>query len=154
MLGGAGLLLLIFGATWAIAAWISRGGADSTERLAPTTFSVGDVASVAETIDDSGPVLFPGLNTTSGERTLVLHHTGDDPTRAWKVYWAFPADGDPSCGVEQVRNSDRFTDCNGREIGVDDLAAPTGVCPVVDNREDLSINLRCGATAPSDSAPD
>ena len=143
MLGGFGVILLIFAATWGMAAWISRGGAESTTRLAPTTFPAGDVSRVAETIEESGPVLYPGLNTTTGERTLVLHHTGDDPTREWRVYWAYPADRDPSCAVVQVRQSDRFTDCDGREIDVIDLAPPVGVCPIVENREQLSINLRC-----------
>ena len=144
VVGGLALLVLIFGATWAIAAWISRGGAESTERLAATTLNIGRIERWADRIDETGPVLFPGLNTTSGERTLVLNHAGDDPTREWRVYWAYPADADPSCGVEQVRDTDRFTDCDGREIGVDELALPTGVCPVVEDREDLSINLRCG----------
>ena len=148
--GGFALLLLIFGATWGIAAWISRGGAESSSRLTPTELPLGDVESVAETIGESGPVLFPGLDTTSGERTLVLNHTGDDPTRGWRVYWAYPADADPSCAVQQVRHSDRFTDCDGRQIGVEELASPVGVCPVVEDREDLSINLRCGS---DESAP-
>ena len=100
--GGFGVLLLVFGATWGIAAWISRGGAESTTRLAPTTFTVGDVARWSKSIEETGPVLFAGLNTSSGERTLVLDHTGDDPTRGWRAYWAYPADGEPSCAVQQV----------------------------------------------------
>ena len=145
--GGFGVLLLIFAATWGIAALISRGAAESTPRLAPTTFSVGNVESVAETIDESGPVLFADLNTTSGERTLVLDHTGDDPTRGWRAYWAYPAVVGPSCGVEQIPHTDRFTDCLGREISVSDLAAPEGVCAEVQNRTTLSINLRCARAA-------
>lgn len=152
VLGGFVVLLLIFAATWGMAAWISRGGAESTSRLAPTEFTVGDVSNVADEIVESGPVLYPGLNTTTGERTLVLNHTGDDPTREWRVYWAYPADRDPSCAVEQVRHSDRFTDCDGREIDVTDLAPPEDVCPVVENRERLSIDLRCGDDVPATTA--
>lgn len=143
--GGFAVLLLIFGATWGIAAWISRGGAESTPRLAPTSFRVGNVTSVADRIEESGPMLFPGLNTTRGERTIVLDHTGDDPTRGYRVYLAYPADADASCGVEQVRQTHRYTDCEGREIEVGDLAAPLDVCPVVENREAVSIDLTCGA---------
>jgi len=138
------VLLLIFAATWGIAAWISRGGAESTPRLAPTTLRVGDVTSVADRIVDSGPLLFPGLATTSGERSIVLDHTGDDPTRQWRVYWAYPADTDAACGVEQVRRTNRYTDCDGRTIEVSDLATPLDICPVVENRRTLSIDLRCG----------
>ena len=147
VLGGFGVLLLIFVATWGIAAWISRGGAESSSRLTPTELPLGNVEAWADKVEQSGPVLFPGLNTTTGERTLVLNHTGDDPTRDWRVFWAYPADADPSCAVEQIRRSDRFTDCNGREIGVAELAPPAGVCPVVEDREDLSINLQCNRSA-------
>lgn len=150
--GGFVVLLLIFGATWGIAAWISRGGAESTPRLAPTTLRVGDVTSVAERIVESGPLLFPGLDTTSGERTIVLDHTGEDPTREWRVYWAYPADADASCGVEQVRRTNQYTDCDGREVDVSDLAAPLDICPVVENRESLSIDLRCGDDVATTSA--
>ena len=149
VLGGFVVLVLIFAATWGMAAWIARGGAESTSRLAPESLPVGNVTSVAETIDESGPVLYPGLDTTTGERTLVLNHTGDDPTREWRVYWAYPADRDPTCGVEQVRHSDRFTDCDGREIDVSELAPPEGVCPVVENRARLSINLTCNDLTPA-----
>lgn len=147
VVGGILLLVLIFAATWAIAAWISRGGAESTSRLTPTELEVGHVERVTETIDDSGPVLMPGLNTSSGERTLVLDHTGDDPTRGWRVYAAHPADADPSCVIEQVPGTTRFIDCDGRELDVTELAAPEGVCAVVEDRERLSINLRCATAA-------
>lgn len=141
VLGGLVLLALIFGATFGLAAWISRGGAESTPRLAPDLLHVGGVENVAESIADSGPMLFPGLDTTSGERTMVLDHTGDDPTRGWRLYLAYPADGDPSCGVAQIRETSRFTDCNGDELRVSDLARPADACPVVENRETIAIGL-------------
>ena len=82
VLGGVVVLAAIFGATWAIAAWNARSDAEPTTRLAPRTLPVGRVESVAATITEMGPILFPGLNTTTGERTLILDHQGDDPTRA------------------------------------------------------------------------
>ena len=102
---------------------------------------VGGVESVAETIAETGPILFPGLNTTTGERTLVLDHQGDDPTRGWRVYLAYPADADPSCAVTQVRGTDRFTDCDGDELDVTELARPTDACPIVEKRQRISIGL-------------
>ena len=109
--------------------------------MAPRELPVGGVESVAETIADTGPILLPGLNTLSGERSLVLDHRGDDPTRGWRVYLAYPADGDPSCGVTQIRGTDRFTDCNGADVVVTELAQPTDACPIVEQRERLSIGL-------------
>jgi hypothetical protein len=140
--GGILLIAAIFGATWGVAAWISRGGAESTERLAPSTVSIGSVVNVAEEIDEDGPLLFPDLHTTVGDRTLVLDHTGTDVTEGWRVYWAFPADRDSSCLVEQIKGTDRFTDCDGREIGVDELEVPTTACPIVESRETISVGLR------------
>jgi hypothetical protein len=142
VLGGIGVLAAIFAATFGIAAWISRGGAETSPRLAPEMLPVGPVERVAESIADGGPILFPGLDTTTGERTLILDHDGDDPTRGWRVYLAYPAAADPSCVVTQVRATSRFIDCDGDELDVTELARPTDACPIVENREQLSIGLR------------
>ena len=93
VLGGAAVLGLIFLATWGMAVLIAGGDADSSERLAPTEFELGSVERFAEVIAEEGPIVLPDLNTTSGERTLVVDHRGDDPTRGWVVYWGFPAGG-------------------------------------------------------------
>jgi hypothetical protein len=141
VLGGIALLAAIFAATLGIAAWNSRGGAEPTTRLAPRELPVGNVESVAETIAEKGPILFPGLNTTTGRRTMVLDHQGEDPTQGWRVYLAYPADADASCAVTQIRGTDRFTDCNGDELDVSGLARPTDACPIVEQRQRISIGL-------------
>jgi hypothetical protein len=43
--------------------------------------------------------------------------------------------------VTQVRGTTRFTDCNGDELEVTELASPTDACPIVENRERVSIGL-------------
>ena len=103
VVAGAAAIALILLATWGIAALMTGGRAELTERLAPSTFRVGDVEDVADEIDEDGPLLLAGLNTTTGERTLVLDHVGDDPTRGWRTYWAYPADRDASCAVDPGR---------------------------------------------------
>ena len=128
--------------TWGIAAYVSQGGGESTERLAPTTLQVGSAQGAAQIVAEDGPVLFPGLNTTTGERTIVLDHEGDDPTRGWRIYYAYPADRDPSCVVEQVIGTRAFIDCDGNTIDVSDLSPPPpGVTPIVENQRTLVINL-------------
>lgn len=154
VLGGALLIALIFGFTWGIAAWMSRDGARPSERLAPTTFYVGRVEPMAGRVAEDGPLLFANLDSTTAERTVVLAHEGSDPTQGWRVAWGYPADVGPDCHVDQIEGTDRFTDCNGREIGVDDLAADRSLCPIVEARERLSIGLRaseCGV--PDTSMP-
>ncbi|MBA3605605.1 MAG: hypothetical protein M3487_00905 [Actinomycetota bacterium] len=151
--GGLAVIALIMAATWFVAFFISRGGADSTERLAPTIFQVGDVERVAASVSDGGPLIFPGLDTTTGARTLVLDHEGDDPARGWVVRWAHPADRPPSCVVEQVRTTRAFTDCDGRTLDVSDLQPGVGARPIVENRRVLSIDLRAATTATTTAQP-
>jgi len=142
VLGGIVGLIALGLFTWGIAAYVSRGGAESTQRLVPTTLQVGSVEGAARIVAEDGPVLFPGLNTTTGERTIVLDHEGDDPTRGWQIYYAYPAGTDPTCVVEQVIGTRSFIDCDGNTIDVTDLAPPpAGVNPVVEDQRTLVINL-------------
>ncbi len=146
-LGGLVVIGLIGLMLWGFAAFISGSDAGTSDRLAPSTLRIGTVTNVADEIAEKGPILFPGLGTTEGDRTIVLDHTGDDPTSGWVVYYAYPADEDPSCAVEQVRDAngdgtEEFTDCNGRAIDVSELSPPpAGVNPVVENQRLLSIDL-------------
>lgn len=147
VVGGTAVIGAILLATWGLAAYVSRGGAESSERLAPSSLPVGNVESVADEVAEEGPILFQDLDTARGERSLVLDHEGSDPTQGWRIYLAHPADRDASCTVEQVRGTSRFTDCDGRELEVTDLALPDAdIRPVVEDRTALSIDLR-GATA-------
>lgn len=141
VLGGIGFFVLLALVTWGVAAWISRGGANVTERLAPSRFEVGSAQSAAQIVEEDGPIIFPGLNTTTGERTLVLDHEGADPTRGWRILYAYPV-GRPDCPVEQVIGTREFIDCDGTTITVADLSPPeSGVFPVVENQRILYIDL-------------
>ena len=141
VLGGIAFFVLLALVTWAIAAYISGGGGEVTDRLAPTRFEVASVQSAARIVEEDGPIIFPGLNTTTGERTLVLDHQGDDPTRGWRIFYAYPI-GRPDCPVEQIVGTREFIDCDGSTIGVDELSPPeSGVFPVVENQRILYIDL-------------
>jgi hypothetical protein len=143
VVAGLVVLALIGLSTWAMAAYISRGDVETSERLAPSTLNLGSVEARAEEVAEDGPIIIPGLDTTIGERTLVLDHQGDIAADGWVVYYAYPADRDATCPVVQVRGTARFVDCEGRELDVTELAPPTsGVRPVVESRERLLIDLR------------
>lgn len=153
VLGGIAFFVVLGLVTWGIAAYISDGGADVTERLAPARFEVGSVQSASRIVAEDGPVIFPGLNTTTGERTLVLDHQGDDPTRGWRIYYAYPV-GRPDCPVEQVIGTRDFIDCDGATIGIDDLSPPeSGVFPVVENQRILYIDLAGVVTTTTTTTP-
>lgn len=150
VLGGIAFFVVLALVTWGIAAYISRGGAEVTERLAPSRFEVGSVQNAAKIVEEDGPIIFPGLSTTTGERTLVLDHEGDDPTRGWRIFYAYPVDR-PDCPVEQVIGTREFIDCDGAIITVTDLSLPeSGVFPVVENQRILSIDLAGVTTTSSD----
>jgi len=141
VLAGIGFLVMMALITWGLAAWISRGGAEVTDQLAPTRFEVSSVQNAAEIVEREGPIIFPGLNTTTGERTLVLDHEGDDPTRGWTIYYAHPVDR-PDCPVEQVIGTRDFIDCDGTTIDVTELSPPqSGVNPIVEDQRVLYIDL-------------
>jgi hypothetical protein len=142
VIGGLVFFVVLGLATWGVAAYISGGEVETSERLAPTRLEIGSAQGTAALVADDGPILLPGLNTTTGERTLVIDHQGEDPTRGWRVYAAHPADRDPSCAVEQVVGTRDFVDCDGRTIDVGDLAPPeVGVNPVVEDQRTLIIDL-------------
>ncbi len=148
VLGGLAILGMMALLTWGIAAYISRGGADANERLAPEIFQVSSVESASGQVARSGPILFPGLNTRTGERTMILDHEGDDPERGWRLYFAYPAGSDASCAVTQVQGTQRFVDCEGNTLDVTELAPPPpGINPVVTDGV-LSIDLRGLASQP------
>jgi hypothetical protein len=154
VLGGIAVLAAIAGFTWAIAAYIAGGGSDSSDRLAPSRFTIGDVESLAETVAEQGPLLFPELGTAIGRRSIVVDHDGPTPADNWRVYWAYPADRDASCVVEQVPGTSSFVDCEGRTIDVAQLAPPDpGVFPIVEDRRTLVIDLR-GAETQSEASTD
>lgn len=146
VVGGALVLALIAAFTWVMALVISDNSDGTSERLAPSTFTIGDVEALSTAIAQDGPLLFPELGTAIGTRSIVVDHTGDLAADGWRVYWAYPADRHETCVVEQIVGTRTFEDCDGRVIEVEDLAPPDeGVFPRVDDRTTLVIDLR-GAT--------
>jgi hypothetical protein len=154
VLGGIVVLALIAAFTWVMAIVISNNSDGASERLAPSTFTIGDVEALSTSIAEDGPLLFPELGTSIGTRSIVVDHTGDVAADGWRVYWAYPADRPATCVVEQIVGTRTFRDCDGRVIDVEDLAPPDrGVFPRVDDRTTLVIDLRnaTGAAVPASS---
>ncbi|MEI8392897.1 MAG: hypothetical protein WCG40_10400 [Actinomycetes bacterium] len=151
---GIGFFAILGLVLWGIASLL--GGEQAiTTTFVPDRLPVGNVEYWAESVDTNGPVLFAGLGTTSGERTIVLNHTGTDAQRGWLVYYAYPADRDISCAIEQVKGTDTFTDCDGRTINVGELAPPTnGEYPIIEDRQALFIDLGERANDPTTTTTD
>ena len=132
-------------ALWGVAALISDG--ESSDLLASRRFEPGSTRTYSRIVADQGPIIFPDLLGTDGDKTIVLDHVGDDPNVGWRIYLAHPADRDLDCKVEQVRGTREFTDCAGRTIAVESLALPpAGISPVVSPDGVLSLDLTEAAT--------
>jgi hypothetical protein len=140
--GGIAFFAVVALILWGIAALVSRNGSSATANLASNVFRPGSVERYAAIIDEDGPVLFPDLLGTDGDKSVVLDHTGTDPMHNWYIYLGHPADRPISCKVEQVQHTSRFTDCEGRTIEVDQLALPPrGIAPVVSSDGILTLDL-------------
>jgi len=135
---------------WGVAAYIS--GNSQEVNIAPSTVDIGRTKTYAAIIASEGPLILPDLLRANGKRTIVLDHTGDDPQQGWRVLMAHPADRGVDCKVELIKGTRTFTDCEGRTIGIDDLAAPEqGVGPVVSPDGQLTLDLLPASAEPSDT---
>jgi hypothetical protein len=131
VLAGLVVLAVLSGVLWGIASVVSRNSSQS-EVLADRTFEPGPAVRYAELVAADGPILFPDLLGTDGDRTVVLHHEGDDPKQGWLIFLAHPADRPISCKVTQTPGTRTFTDCDGRRLDVLQLSPPpAGVKPVI-----------------------
>jgi hypothetical protein len=143
VLGGLVLILAIGGVLWGMAAYISSGDAESSERFLPTEIEMGPVDALADEVEENGPLFMPELGTSIGTRSIVVDHTGTTAADGWRIYLAHPADREPTCLVTQVVGTRTFTDCEGRTLDVGELAPPDeGVYPRVDDRTTLFIDFR------------
>ncbi len=142
VLGGIGFFAVLALVLWGIASLVAQNGSGATANLASNVFRPGSVERYSAIIDEGGPVLFPDLLGTDGDKSIVLDHAGTNPMEGWRIYLGHPADRPISCKVAQVQRTDRFTDCEGRTIAVDALALPpVGVVPVVSADGILTLDL-------------
>lgn len=153
VLAGIGFFVVLGLMLWGAAAYIASHGNQRSENFAPSTFEVGRTKSIASSVADDGPLIFPDLLRSSGKRTIVLDHTGDDDRRNWRIYMAYPADRGVDCKVVQVQRTRTFTDCDGRTLQVEDLALPPqGVLPIVSADGVLTLDLLPDSATPATAA--
>ena len=149
--GGIGLFVIIGLLLWGAAALLSNGSAKSTNLLSNKTFQPGPARHYAEIVAADGPIIFPDLLSSSGDRTIVLDHAGVDPNTGWVIRLGHPLDRPLSCKVTQVRHTRDFVDCDGRTVPVEQLAPPAlGIAPDVSRDGILTLNL---IAAPATTAP-
>ena len=97
-------------------------------------------------------MILPDLLNSSGRLTVVLDHTGDVEMANWTISMAYPGDRDVNCKITQIKKTHKFTDCEGRTLGVADLALPpSGVKLIVWPDGRLTISLRTADSTPTSS---
>lgn len=141
IIGGLVFFAVLFGVTWLFADRATDNRKREV-RQGDYTFRVGPVEDMAKIVKRDGPILYPDLRDTSYDRTIVVDHTGDDATRGWQVYYAYPSDRGPECLVQHVEGTRDFVDCDERTLPVEQLHRPIDARPVVENRVSLLIDLR------------
>jgi len=142
VLAGIGFFVVLGLLTWGAAAYIAHHSDERSSDFAPTTFDVGSTKSIADEVAKNGPLIFHDLYRASGERSIVLDHTGDVVEQHWRIYLAYPADRPVACKVSQIRHTRDFTDCDGRTVAVEQLAIPpAGVVPIVSADGELTLDL-------------
>ena len=141
IVGGIVFFAALFGVTWLMATYVTNK-TETTTTTGDRTFVVGQVADIAESIAENGPVLYPDLRDPLGKRSIVIEHNGTDVAKGWQVYYAYPADRTDECLVTQIQKTHSFTDCEGRTLTVEQLMPPTDVRPIVENKTTLLIDLR------------
>ena len=141
IVGGIVFFAALFGVTWLMATYVTNK-TEVTTATGDRTFVVGQVADIAESIAENGPVLYPDLRDPLGKRSIVIEHNGTDVAKGWQVYYAYHADRTDACLVTQIQKTHSFTDCEGRTLTVEQLMPPTDVRPIVENKTTLLIDLR------------
>lgn len=141
IVAGLAFFALLFGVTWLFA---DRATDNRKREVRPGdyTFRVGPVDDIADIVKRDGPILYPDLRDTTYQRSVVVDHTGDEPSRGWQVYYAYPADRSPECLVTHIEGTRDFVDCEDRTLPVEALHRPVDARPVVENRTSLLIDLR------------
>ena len=143
VLGGLAFFAVLGLFLWGIAVFISHNNTTTANSFAPTVFEAGNTASLAGVVADGGSLMLPDLLNSSGRLTIVLDHTGEIEKANWTISMAYPADRDVNCKVTQIKKTHRFTDCEGRTLGVPELAVPpSGVKLIVWPDGRLTISLR------------
>ena len=113
VLAGLAVLALLFGFLWLIAVVVTRNADDADRRIGADVFEVGRVDRLADSVEASGPILFPNLSGPAGERPVGLVHDGATDFEGWRVFSLLPTANASGCLVSLDRETKELVDCAG-----------------------------------------
>jgi hypothetical protein len=126
----AAVVVLALGLAVGVAILANRG--DVEVRLGDDVFQAGEAESLAEQIEQDGPILVPDV--AGGDRDIVLQHLSDDPRQGWRALAARPPGVSRDCTIRWEDGIQLFVllddqgeqsgDCDGRSFPPDGTGLP------------------------------
>jgi hypothetical protein len=141
ILGGIFLIVLAICIAGAVLA-IANDDPNVDINLGDDEFQIHQIEARAETVADSGPLLF--ADPTGGNRPLIVTHQGDEPEEGWIAILAI-APGSEACIVDWDEDDGVFRDCEGETYPPDGEGLETFPTRVEDNT--LFIDLGRGPSS-------
>ena len=105
---GVGLVLLVI--------WIAGSG-DVDVRLGDDRFQDLDAESMAEQIDDGGPLLF--ADAANGDRDIIIQHVGNDVDSGWYAFDARIPGQPRDCFLRWEADTEQFVDSCDDTLRID-----------------------------------
>ncbi len=123
---------------------IELGTRSNTLVLGDTNFGSINADSMADEIEENGPILWPDI--ASGSRDIWLQHLGDDPGSGWIAFDARSPGTPRDCAVQWSITDRTFTDpCDGTTYPSDGDGLPP--IPVYIDGRTLVIDINDVHTA-------
>lgn len=139
-MGVAVVLLVLWGASV-----FTSNQSSFDVRLGDQTFQGGNAETLAEEIDEQGPIIYGDISDSgsSGTRDIILQHLGDDPEEGWYAFRAQPPDRSRECTWNWQPDEELFrAQCD------ESLTAPADgeglesyPADVVDGKLDVDLNF-------------
>lgn len=109
VLAGVAFLVLLFGALWVVAVFLSDNSDDVDIRLGDEVFDTLEAERVAPKIAEDGPLLYQDL-LVGGDRDIYVSHVGTDPERGWFAFYARVEGSGRECTLVWDRGAEVLVD--------------------------------------------
>lgn len=120
-------------------------------RIGDDTFRPGPAETLAELVEEEGPLLIPDV--AGGDRDLILQHLGDDPLSGWYAFAARPPQARRDCVAEWQPDEEVFVDsCDGTTYPADGSGLPSFAVRIDDG--ELEVVVVAGNDPDADDDPE
>jgi len=158
LLVGTSAVIIVMVALF-VAAVVFSGRDSGDVGLGDQTFQGGNAERLAAEIDDRGPIYYPDVSGRGMERPIILQHLGDDDSRRWYAFLAYPSDRNADCPWRWRPDDQRFEAAcdSARTAPADGKGLERYPVTVLDGRLNVDLNFAdrtTTTTAPPTTAPE